>query len=105
MSTDTDKLVAESLERTWPFVVNLKYPINFGQERITSLEFRRGKLGDLKGIRPSAIPTIDELIVIASRMCGQPTKVIEQLDPDDSGEALELALGFFTRCLGAGSTP
>lgn len=89
--------------RTWPFAMKLKHPIAFGDDTITVLEFRRGRLEDAKGVRPDQTPSIDELILIASRLCGKPMKVIGLLDPDDAGEVISLALAFFARCLGAGS--
>lgn len=92
------------VERTWPAVVKLSHPIQFGDQSIDSLSFRRGKLADIKGLKVDGVPTLDQLIMIASRMCAQPLKVLEMLDGDDSGEVIEIALGFFVRCLGAGRT-
>jgi hypothetical protein len=92
-------------DRQWPVTVKLKHPVDFGSERITSLEFRRGRLGDLKGMKVDGVPPVDQLLLVASRLCGQPTKVLEMLEDDDGSEVLELALGFFARCLGAGKTP
>lgn len=92
------------VERTWPVVVKLDHPIEFAGETIDSLTFRRGRLADLKGIKIDGVPSLDQLMMIASRMCGQPPKVIEMLDADDSGEVIALMLGFFAQCLGAGKT-
>jgi hypothetical protein len=88
-------------ERQWPVVVTLTNPIDFGSQRIASLEFRRGRLGDLKGM-PLQSPSIDQLVLLASRMCGQPVKVIEMLADEDAAAVLEIALVFFGRSLGAG---
>lgn len=101
MSNDQQEGSAPEVQ--WPVTVTLKHPFEFDDERITKLEFRRGKLGDLKGMKLDAVPPIDHLILLASRMCGQPVKVIEKLDGDDSSQVLEIALSFFNRCLGAGS--
>jgi hypothetical protein len=85
-------------ERQWPFVLTLKRPIDFADERIAKLEFREGCLGDLKSIKVTREGiTIDQLMLIASRMCGQPVKVIEML-----GEVMTIALDFYGKCLGAG---
>ncbi len=98
----TDEEDDAVVERQWPATITLKHPVEFGDERITKLTFRRGKLGDLQGLRPSEVPTIDQLALIASRMCGQPKKVIDRLDADDSEEVIEIAMTFFGKCLGAG---
>lgn len=103
MST-ADIADVEVVERTWPSVVKLAYPVQFGDQSIDALTFRRGRLADLKGIKIDGVPTVDQLIAIASRMCGQPLKVLESLDSDDSGEVFEIVLGFFARSLGAGKT-
>lgn len=91
-------------ERTWPVVITLASPVSLGSEHITSLEFRRGKLGDLKGLPTQAGGglSLDQLMLLASRMCGKPLKVIESLSDDDAPAVLEIAAHFFARCLGAG---
>jgi hypothetical protein len=91
-------------ERQWPVIVKLRKPVEFGRDTVTSLEFRRGKLGDLKGLNIDAIPPLDQLLLIASRMCGKPLKVIESLEDEDGAEVIAIALGFFARCLGGGKT-
>ncbi len=90
--------------RTWPIVVKLKIPIEFGQETIRQLELRRGRMGDLKGIRLSGtdLPA-DSLMLVASRMSGQPLGVIERLDADDAGAVSEVVLDFFARSLSTGT--
>lgn len=95
---------AESIVQ-WPMIVKLKRPVDFGSEHIASLEFRRGKLGDLKGIKLDGIPPVDQLLLIASRMCGKPIDVLDKLEDEDGAEVLQLALGFFARCLGVSKTP
>lgn len=91
-------------ERAWPVVIKLSHPVDFGSEHITELKFRRGIAGDLKGlnVRMDEFPTNDQLMVVASRMCGQHLKVLEMLDADDIGGVLEVALTFFMRSLGIG---
>lgn len=90
---------------TWPRVIKLLHPIDFGSERVTSLEFRRGKLGDLKGISlGDTVPTA-HLVLIAARLTGKTTHVIELLDMDDSGEVMGIALDFYGKCLAAGKKP
>jgi hypothetical protein len=90
-------------ERQWPFVLTLKRPIDFADERIAKLEFREGCLGDLKSIKVTREGiTIDQLMLIASRMCGQPVKVIEMLKGKDGADALAVARDFFTESLTGG---
>lgn len=92
-------------ERQWPHVVKLAHPIEFAGERIDSLSFRRGKMGDLKGTTPGDLPPFEVLTLIASRMCGKPVAALDQLDADDAAAVVEVALDFFNRCHGAGKTP
>ena len=89
----------------WPVTVELQYPVEFGKSTITSLEFRRGQLGDAEDVPLDRVPTAGQLMDLAARLCGQSPKVIRKLDPDDAAEVLAIALGFITRCRGAGKTP
>lgn len=99
---DEDKI--ESEPPAWPRVIKLAYPVDFGSERITSLTFRRGRAGDVKGMKLSAEVPVNDLLVIASRLSGQPREVIELLDVEDAGEVMDVALDFFTKFLTAGKT-
>jgi hypothetical protein len=94
-------------ERTWPVTIELKHPFVFGKQHFTSLTFRRGRMGDLKGMgmRVDGIPPVDQLIMIASRMCGEVTAVLDRLDAEDSAEVLELAVSFFASCLSGTRMP
>lgn len=94
-----DRVVAD---RQWPVTVTLKHPVDFGSQRIASLEFRRGRMGDMKGVKMDGVPPIDQLLLIASRMCGQQIQILELLSDEDGAEVIELSLGFFARCLGGG---
>lgn len=89
-------------ERKWPFTLKLSYPVEFGKDTIEELVFQRGKMGHTTGISLDRTPTFSECMLLASRLCGKPLKVIESLDPEDSAEVVSIALGFFARCLGAG---
>lgn len=91
--------------RQWPVRVDLKHPIEFGKQHISQLEFRRCRLGDLKGMKVDGIPPVDHLIMLASRMSGQFTSVIDRLDAEDASEVLAIALESFTSCLEGGRTP
>lgn len=104
MSDDETSPDANTAPPAWPRVVKLRHPIDLGSERITSLEFRRGRIGDLKGMSLGETVPAAHLVLIASRLSGQLPKVIEMLDVDDAGEVMDIALDFFGKCLTAGGT-
>jgi len=68
----------------YPIVVRLKCPIENGQEQISELRFRRGKLGDMRALLGDKAE--EELPAVAAKLCGQPPSVLEALDPDDFSE-------------------
>jgi hypothetical protein len=92
----------QPVKPTWPRTVPLKYPIQFGSETITQLEFRRGKAGDMKGISLKDEVPANDLMLIASRLCGRAPKVIELVDIEDIGEVTDIALDFYVSFLAAG---
>jgi len=95
----------EEPARVWPVVVKLAYPIEWGKQTIDSLSFRRGTMGDLgSNTTPGEIPTFDTLLLIASRLCGQPVAALKKLDPEDGAEVQLIALDFFGRCHAGGKT-
>jgi hypothetical protein len=104
----SDELTVEEMQeriigdRQWPVRITLKHPIDRGSERITCLEFRRGRMGDMKGVPIDGVPRVEQLMLIASRMCGQPIDVIESLADEDGAEVMAIALGFFRRSLLSG---
>lgn len=97
---------AEELEQLGklqlPRSVTLGYPIDFGRTRIDVLDFKRGNVGAIKGMKVDGVPNADQCLLIASRLCGQPVAALEMLDADDAAEVIAIAMGFFARCLGAG---
>lgn len=92
-------------ELVWPLVIELKHPVEFDDEKITKLTFRRGRMGDLKGLKPDEVPSFDQILMLGSRMCGQPVKLLERLSAEDGAEVNEIALGFFAKSLPGGGTP
>lgn|SRR5678815_3895305 len=100
-STDeaVDSALAEAQAVSWPITIKLQYPIEFGKRRIEELVMRRGTLGTLKGVSMDGVPPTEQLILIASRLAGEPTQVIEKLDMDDSEGVIRVAFLFFARCL------
>lgn len=109
MSDEETALAVAELEAAtipvtvWPQVIKLSHPFDFAGETITELTFRRGKLGDIKGIKLSKEVPLDQIMLVASRLCGKPIKVIELLDFEDAGEVTDIALDFYKACLTAGS--
>jgi hypothetical protein len=89
-------------DRAWPITVRLRHPLDFGSQHIAMLEFRRGKLADIKGLKIAAEMPSEHLILIAARLSGQTTNVIERLDYEDAGEVLAIAMDFYGQCLGGG---
>lgn len=86
----------------WPMVVQLRTPVALGQRQITSLTLRRGRLGDIKNMKLVAEMPTEHLFTIASRLSGEPTQVIEQLDMEDAGEVMAAAISFYGTCLTGG---
>lgn len=99
-----DAAVEANRERTWPHVVKLKYPIEFGTESITELTFRRGRIGDIKGMKLGETVPTEQLVLVASRLCGKPVAVIEKLEDTDGGEVMAIALDFFAKSLSTGKS-
>ena len=91
-------------ERTWPYVLELKYPVEFGKRTIKALTFQRGRLGIMGNLSLDGFPPTDKLMLIASRLCGEPLGVIEAIDPEDAPEVLTIALNFIARCRTGGRT-
>jgi hypothetical protein len=101
-----ESMTVESLAaKAWPIIVDLKTPIDLGKSSVSRIELRRGRLGDLKGMQLREGLPADHMLLIASRLSGQPLGVIERLDMDDSGEVMAAVMDFYVRCLGAGSRP
>lgn len=88
-----------------PLKLKLRTPVEFGKDTIEELTFRRGRMGDMKGVPIGDSISMDTIMLVASRLSGQPTAVIERLDEADAGEVVGLAMGFIGRCLATGSGP
>jgi hypothetical protein len=83
-------------------ILKLKHPVKLGEngELVEQLAFRRGRMGDLKGVVLSGEDRLpwDSIITIASRMTGQFPQFIELLDEEDVGEVTRIVVGFYIRC-------
>jgi hypothetical protein len=82
---EIDETAIEPVVEVWPRVIKLKHPVKLGDETVTQLEMQRGKIRDLKGIRLGDDVPTEHLMLVASRLCGQPVRVIEMLDSEDGG--------------------
>jgi hypothetical protein len=80
----------------------LQHPIEKGSETITELAFREGRAADLRGTGIGNTILMDDMMLIASRMCGQSIQVIHKLEGEDAGEAIGRARAFFLLCQGTG---
>jgi hypothetical protein len=95
--------VSDDVERT---TIALRVPIEFGKGQvIEELSFRAGQLGDLRGLKLGENIAIDDIIIVASRMCGTAAAALHKLEAEDAGEVMTLALGFIAQCLPAGEMP
>lgn len=91
-------------------VITLKKPIELigkdkGTQPLTVSELRMREeivSGDLRGIKLRSLqdPTMDDLLKIGGRLCGQTDLVMGKLGLEDSGEVVNAVLDF----LGAGQT-
>lgn len=74
--------------------IELAHPLEFGGEEIRELRIRRPKAKDLKGLNLENL-TGDVVIELLARLTELPAKVIEDLDWEDLGPAMEVVEGFF----------
>lgn len=85
-----------------PIVVGEKNPIT-----ITELNFREDMCaGDLRGLRASSLsdPKMEDLLLIAGRLCAQPDPVMQKLGLEDFGEVVSLVQGFINAGQETGTT-
>lgn len=88
----------------------LKRPVKVGESspEVTELVFRDEVVaGDLRGIRMSGLvdPSVDDLLKIGGRLCGQPEAVMNRLSPEDFGEVAAIVNGFFKAGPETGTKP
>lgn len=86
----------------------LKRPVSVGSVEVTELVFREELVaGDLRGVKASSLsdPTIDDLLKISGRLCGQTDQVMSRLSVDDLGRVLEVVGGFLSGGPPTGPTP
>lgn len=79
-----------------PIVVELQHPIQHGSEEITELRTeRRLKAADLRGIAFGANMSADDMMLLVSRLFGQPLSVVKELDVSDLLSTSKVINSFF----------
>lgn len=71
----------------------LTSPIQFGSETITALHFRPPRARDFKGLTLQS-QTVDDTLVLAGRLSGQPSPVLDDLSVADLMGVSEIIAGF-----------
>lgn len=72
-------------------------PIEHGSNTIEEISFRRLVAKDLRQLRDPNNLTMNEQLDLISKLSGQPTVVIDQLDATDVEKAGEIIFGFLGR--------
>ena len=79
-----------------PVKIQLKNPIQHGNESISELVFGREMCsGDLRGDIQIGMPSYDHVRLVASRITGIPEPVLRTLCWSDFSQVVDLVLGFF----------
>jgi hypothetical protein len=87
----------------FPVVIKLDYPIEWGSDIRTEISIRRRlKLKDLRGLSMDTLQTIDGILEIVSKITGEPTALLDELDPDDFGKIGGMMGDFFANGLATG---
>jgi len=81
----------------------LKEPIKFGSETITELVFIKPKAKHMRGM-PQA-PGVSECLDLAGRLCGQPSKAMDELSIPDMNEVMGVIASFLGNGPVIGSEP
>lgn len=63
--------------------LDLKYPVSFGGEQITSMSFRRPKVRDLRALTTGAGTDEEKTIKMMADLCERPVDLLDELDPVD----------------------
>jgi hypothetical protein len=71
----------------------LRWPIQLGNQQVTSLTLRRPKAKDLRMMPGDGASMADTLDLIG-RLAGQPRPIIDEMDGEDVQEVSKIVLGF-----------
>ena len=82
------------MEIKTPHVIKLGHPVEHGSDVVEELHVERRMIaGDLTGI-PASGQTVDHLLTVASRLTGQPMRVMKNLDMEDCAEVIKVITEF-----------
>jgi len=87
--------------------LNLKEPVEFGNEVVSVLNFRSPKAKDFRHIKPASMAdlSIGDLLDFAGKLSGKAPEFMDKLGYDDMHEALNMATDFLSGKVGGqGST-
>lgn len=82
--------------------IKLDDPISYGSETISSLELRKPKAKDMRGL-PLQMG-MDDMLKLAGRVSGQPDSVIDELSINDLGRVMEVVGNFMQAGRATGKT-
>ncbi len=74
---------------------DLLTPISFGSQEITRLEFKPLKAKHLRALK--GVSALDDTFVIASRITGHSSEIIDELSAEDCFNVVEIINGFLKR--------
>ncbi len=77
-----------------PVTIKLRQPIEFGKETIDEIVLRPPVGKDFRDLPMRDGYLLDTLLVMAERLSGRPSSVIDRLGGDDLMEVLDVAGGF-----------
>lgn len=74
----------------------LKYPVQFGEEKIAEIEIRRPKGRDVRKVKITADGSVSmtDMMELAASLSGHPPVVIDELDAEDLFEVLDVVTSF-----------
>lgn len=72
----------------------LQYPIQWGDDYVTELEFRRMRLKDMRKLPDDDMENLAELL---SRLTGHPPSLIAEIDMTELDEIKEIIQGFLPK--------
>lgn len=81
----------------------LKEPIKFGSDTITELVFIKPKAKHMRGM--SNAPGVSECLDLAGRLCGQPSKAMDELSIQDMNAVMGVISDFLESGPAIGSEP
>lgn len=85
-----------------PVTIPLTSPIEFGSQRVEELVVRPLKAKDLRTMKTSHDDQIRYMLEMASKLSGQSTQIIDELEGEDLGKTIEVVTVFLAAIQGTG---